>query len=115
MDPGHYDWIRPTKVRRELGKLRLSRDEATKLADAVERIAQRKPFPKDWDTLDRGVEEVRCDVAHRTVRVYFARYDDRLVLLCLHAHIKKKTNDRNAVSLAAKRLRQYERGEWGQE
>lgn len=108
-----YTWRRPVQFTRELKKLGLKVDEATKLTRLMSRFAKGEVLPNDHKVLRDGVEELRMNGDRRIVRLYFSRLDGELVLLALHVHVKKKKNDRDAVDLAVERLKRFGRGEWG--
>jgi putative component of toxin-antitoxin plasmid stabilization module len=106
-------WETPAQFMKELKKLGLKVDEAASLARVMDRFAGGRTFRRDHKVLRDGVEELRIDGDRRTFRVYFTRVGDgELVLLCLHAHSKKKDNDRDAVDLALQRRRKHLDGQW---
>lgn len=107
------EWLLPDRVKKEMAGLRLRPEEAARITKLMTRYAAGEVMSaKDVKFLRDDVYELRQDLAHRTVRLYFARLDDSAVLLGLHIHYKKKNNDRDAVSKAVERLAKYRRGEW---
>lgn len=108
------EWILPDRVKKEMRNLGLRADEAARVSKLMSRYAAGEvTSTKDVKYLRDDVYELRQDLAHRTVRLYFARLDGQAVLLGLHIHVKKKNNDRDAVNKAIERLRKYRRGQWG--
>jgi putative component of toxin-antitoxin plasmid stabilization module len=105
-------WDRPSQFLKELRKLNLSRDEAATVTRVMARYAEGRALRRDHKILRGGVEELRIEGNRRTFRVYFTKVEDGLVLLCLHAHAKKKDNDRDAVDLAVERRRAHLDGRW---
>ena len=100
-------WQRPSKVIDEIKRTNLTPDEATRLANLMDRFASGRTFRKDHCRLRDGVEELRLDGNHRIFRLYFGRIDSGLVLLMLHFKAKKKDNDRVAIDKAADRLKRW--------
>ena len=113
MESGVSVWRLPHQFKRELSKLGLDRVEAATVSKVMDRFREGKTQPKDHKVLRDGVEELRIRGNRRIIRLYFGRIDNNLVLLCLHIHIKKKNNDKDAVDLAVDRLRGYVAGTWG--
>lgn len=107
------EWKYPKAVLRELRKMKLIPNEVARMAAVMDRFAKDEAQPKDHKELRDGVEELRISGDRRTIRLYFAKVDEGLVLLCLHVHFKKKDLDRDAVDLAADRLSSYLDGQWG--
>lgn len=100
-------WQRPEKVIKEIRKAGLTQDEATRLANLMQRFLEGRTFPKDHKVLREDVEELRLDGDRRIFRLYFSKTHEGFVLLALHFNGKKKDRDNDAVNLAAKRLRDW--------
>ena len=100
-------WRSPRQVSNEITKAKLTNDEVTRLIHLMRRHASGGTFRADHKRLRDGVEELRLSGQRRTFRLYFARIDEGLVLLALHFNIKKKNNDRDAIDLAAERLKRW--------
>lgn len=101
------EWRRPPKVVDEIRKAKLTQDEATRLADLMSRFGSGRTLRKDHKRLRDGVEELRLDGDRRIFRLYFGRIENGLVLLALHFKAKKKDNDRDAIDVAADRLKRW--------
>lgn len=98
-------WAYVEQVERELVDLKLSLQLASKLAEAMRRVAERQTRSGDVHTLAGGVLEVRVRAAERQIRLLFAYLDDGPpVALALHAFAKKTRKvDPRLIRLAAQR------------
>ncbi|GAA1022082.1 MULTISPECIES: hypothetical protein [Amycolatopsis] len=95
-------------VEKDLLKARLSKWEAGRLDEVQTMIAEGRGRPKiDFKYLRDGVSECLVDGHNRTFRLFYADLNGGPFLLALHFISKKKQNDRNAVNLAVKRLRDW--------
>lgn len=106
------DWQRPTQVLKELRKLGLNAHEATRLAKVMDRVRRGEALPRETKYLRDGVWEIKFTAVKREIRLYYGKLEDDLVLLALHCHAKKKDLDKDAVDLAAERLRKHADGTW---
>jgi phage-related protein len=97
-------------VNKELGKIKLSPWEAGRLDEAMDRRADGLGrVGVDFKYLRDGVSECLVDGHNRTFRLFYADLEGRSVLLALHFVSKKKQNDRSALALAVRRLKDWRR------
>lgn len=97
-------------VRKDIRKAGLTRWEAGRVQEMMDRVARGSARPRlDFKPLRDGVSEILVDGHNRTFRLMYAEVDGGLVLLALHFISKKKQNDRQAVELAVQRLRAWRR------
>lgn len=107
-------WELPRQVKKERDRLRLTRPDLARVAQAMHDYKTGKAVPgKDVKPLRDGVLELLVSTGGLAIRLYFARIEEDAIILGLHIQSKKKDNDRRAVDLAASRLKKYHRGEWG--
>lgn len=94
-------------VAKEIKKARLTKHEHGRLEALMERVADGDVLPREVKDLRDGVRQFKFDVADHSYRLLYAEVDDGLMLLALHFFSKKQQNDRRAINLACKRLRDW--------
>lgn len=95
-------------VIKEIKKCGLTRTEAARLEELLDRYSEGRTLPNDCKYLRDGVSELRLSGDRRIFRLYFADLGDGPVLLALHFAAKKKQLDKPAVDLAVERLRAWQ-------
>lgn len=97
-------------VERDLQKAGLSKWEAGRLAELMDRVRDGRARPgTDFKPLRDDVRECRLTGHNRIFRLMYAEVEGGLVLLALHFIVKKKRNDRDAVEVAVLRLADWRR------
>lgn len=108
-----WEFFRPEgegrQVEREILKLGLSKWEAGRLADVMDRALERRLLPREVKPLRDGVFEIILNGHNRSFRLMFAEVRGGMVLLALKFISKKKQVDRDAVEVAVKRLKDWQR------